>query len=413
MRRAVMGVVIPLALLVLVLVRGVVAQDAPDYGEYGLIQAQELDLYAGPARTAAHLAPDGTKLAHISGTTVCLFVLEGSSWAEDRCFELERDLFSGGPEDMRWSPDGRYLTLPTFQTALQFFSDTDILVLDTEDGALLNLTDDGFDGSLLGEIEGHLDLSPRWLDEDTLIFIRYSRDPLATADADFSERLLPPALYTVDVPAEGETAEAALAVELPQTEVPIPAYLLAVDAERARAAYNEDSLPVGEGMSVWQTDLADGNGPARLANAPAQTGILALEYAADGQYVLMLSTDHRSLGSRLNALAVSAETGDAIAIDPRFPVLTEQADAESPAIVGAGWSPTGSALAYLVRDRGNPDASGLYIASAPGQPGQLILPGDFYGTTCCQRMPIVWDQNDLIMIGRGAEPGVLLVQVGS
>jgi hypothetical protein len=89
------------------------------------------------------------------------------------------------------------------------------------------------------------------------------------------------------------------------------------------------------------------------------------------------------------------------------------ANEPGPAIVGAGWSPTGSALAYLVRDEANPEAAGLYITRQPGEPGRLILAGDFYGTTCCQRMPIGWAQNDVIMIGRGAEPGVLLVQVGS
>lgn len=80
--------------------------------------------------------------------------------------------------------------------------------------------------------------------------------------------------------------------------------------------------------------------------------------------------------------------------------------------MGAGWSPEGSAVAYVVRSVRDPAQSGLYITDTPGKPGRLIMQGDFYGTTCCQRMPIAWAANDVLMLGRGSAPGVLLVQLG-
>ncbi|MBK8024255.1 MAG: hypothetical protein IPK19_23175 [Chloroflexi bacterium] len=80
--------------------------------------------------------------------------------------------------------------------------------------------------------------------------------------------------------------------------------------------------------------------------------------------------------------------------------------------MGAGWVAGRVRLVYAVRDRSTTAKSGLYLTAAPGKPGKMILQGRYYGTTCCQRMPIQWVANDLIMIGRGGESGVLLVQVG-
>jgi hypothetical protein len=395
-------------LCALVAVSAVGAQDRADEAPYRLIGVQELDLFAGPARTAAHLAPDGTTFAHLAGNEVCLYALANDQWAQTRCFELAYGEITD-PEDMRWSPDGRYLTLPTFD-ALIFFRDSDIRVLDTEDGKLINLTDDGFDDSLMGDYQGNLDLAPRWLDDDTLLFIRYGTNADAPAEASFSERLQPTALYTVDVPASGAPAPPAFVATI-AADFSVPTYLLSVDRAQARAAYNVDIPREGEGHSIWQTGLDGAEPPALLADAPEGMAIIAFEYAADGGTVMVSLSDAAAFA--LTVQLVAAETGEAVTLNP---ALTTASDAQDkpvePQLNGAGWSPTGLAIAYVMRDVANPEASGLYIASAPGEPGQLILAGNLYGTTCCQRVPITWAANDTIMIGRGGEPGVLLVRVG-
>lgn len=383
------------------------AQDAPDYGHYRLIDVQELDLFAGPGRTAAHLAPDGVQFAHANGGELCIYNRSTGPWAQDRCFALPPELLTD-PEDMRWSPEGRYLTLPTYE-ALRYFRDSDIRVLDTVDGAVMNLTDDGIDTSLLGDYRGNLDLAPRWLDDDTLLFVRYATNANAPADAGLSERMQPAALYSVDVPAAGAPAPPEPVAEI-AAGFSVPTYLLAVDRPNARVAYNVDIPGSAQGQSLWQIGLDDGDAPALLVDLPRNKFLITIDYAADGRTLMVFRVD--AVTFALNVELVATETSEVTTLDPANVTNSNPQPSDEAQIVGAGWSPTGSAIAYVVRDRVNPDASGLYIASAPDQPGQLILPGEFSGTTCCQRMPIDWAQNDIIMIGRGSEAGVLLVQVG-
>ncbi|MBK8024257.1 MAG: hypothetical protein IPK19_23185 [Chloroflexi bacterium] len=106
------------------------AQDQPDYRQYEILDVVELDLYAAPGDTAAYLAPDGTQFAHIDDDRVCLYTQDGGQWVEDHCLEFDEDVDIGSPEEMLWSPDGRFLRLSTFREAFVYFRDSDIRVLD-------------------------------------------------------------------------------------------------------------------------------------------------------------------------------------------------------------------------------------------------------------------------------------------
>ncbi|MBL8146896.1 MAG: hypothetical protein JNL34_10970, partial [Anaerolineae bacterium] len=215
--------------------------------------------------------------------------------------------------------------------------------------------------------------------------------------------LLPGAIDQIDLPSGGVANSAEPVVGLPGDNG-LQSYILAADPVSGRMAVNvdemDDSPPT---YAVWQA------GPEGEPFEPfASLGALPirhLAYSADGEWLMAI----QPLVSRQTEAAiplVSTVTGETVTLD-----LDSGGFAE-PRLMTAGWSPTGDALAYVVRDDGNPAASGLYIAPSPGEPGHLILPGEFYGTTCCMGMSIRWAANDVIMIGRGAQPGVLLVQVG-
>ncbi|MBK8023220.1 MAG: hypothetical protein IPK19_17785 [Chloroflexi bacterium] len=171
---------------------------------------------------------------------------------------------------------------------------------------------------------------------------------------------------------------------------------------------NVDLRDAGPDQGLWQIPFEKGEAE-QLNSIPSSRNVpIRLEYSADGRYLMTFEMEPRQSG--MTVRIATTVTGELIDIDPQFPVMTE--DMTAPYIMGAGWSPVGSGLVYAVRDPLDDSKSGLYLTAAPGKPGKMILQGRFYGTTCCQRMPIQWAVNDLIMIGRGGESGVLLVQVG-
>ncbi len=389
----------------LAFVVGAAAQDElPDYDQYRVLEVQELDLYAAPENTAVHLSPDGTQFAHFAGGAVCFYTREGDEWVEDRCFELDREVFAGSPEDVNWSPDGRHMTAPTFRRALLYVEDTDLQVLEASTGEAINLTDDGVDGDLLSKgAEGNLDLAPVWLDNDSLLFIRYAQAPESAADDSLLGHFLPGAVYRIDLSADGSASEAEFVMDL-SGDRRLLSYLLATEPESGRTAVNVDEMDESPfTYEVWQNG-PEGE-PFEWLASLGETPIRHLSYSADGDWLMAIQPEARTAAAAISLISVT--TGEVVTPD------LEMGDFVEPRLIIAGWAPTGNALAYIVRDDGNPDASGLYISPAPGEPGQLILPGEFYGTTCCMGMAIRWAANDVIAIGRGAESGVLLVQVGT
>ena len=84
-------------------------------------------------------------------------------------------------------------------------------------------------------------------------------------------------------------------------------------------------------------------------------------------------------------------------------------------LAGAAWAPTASAIAYLTNNRENDtNPGGLFIASAPGEPGRLLIGERFNPSTCCGNEPFVWASNNTMLLGRAedASTTVLYVQLG-
>jgi hypothetical protein len=377
-----------------------------DYAQYEVLDVQEFDLYAAPGRSAAHLAPDGTRFVHIQGEDMCVYRLVETVWTQAFCFVIDARALRDS-EEMFFSPDGRYLTLPTYAEALQMVLDTDVRVLDVETGQIINLTDDGWDNDFFDDAyNGFLDLAPRWIDDDTLAFIRYTElGP---------DRPTTLGLYTIDLPVDGAIPEPQRIIEIPLMSN-VQTYIMGSDLLRGRLAFNNDLRSESLLQGIWQVNV-DGS-DLRLVQPIRDYQLLPfhLEYAADGNYLLSFSAAISRVYTTTAMTVVSIEDGVGIDIDPRFPQAVSGAGEQTqpqPYIVGAGWSPSGSALVYAVRDVLEPENAGLYITTTPGEPGRMILEGDYYGTTCCQLKPIAWAPNDVILIGRGSAPGVLLVRVG-
>lgn len=371
----------------------------PDYGAYDLIDVQTFDLMAGPGRTGAFLAPTGMRFLHFSTDGACIYTLDDTgAFTLDTCYELEDEfnrLFAS--EEVSWSPDGRYITLPGFATAFQFFEDTDIHLLDTETGGVTTLTEDNFeDAWFFGAEEAQelmVDIVPQWQDDDTLFFLRYgAENPLVGVRI--------PSLMSIDL---GDDEAEQLGI-LPSTfAVATYTYDIAPDGETI--AYNIDARGDVSEQGIWQANL-NGRSPRRLymAETPAELP-MHLSYSADQAYLLVTNMVMEPNASA--AYVLDTATGRKIMIEE-----TETSGEATRAVIGVGWSPQGSALAYLVRDTLNPDESGLYITDQPGEPGRLILQGAFFPPTCCGRAPIQWASNNIIMLGSGGQRGVHLVQVG-
>jgi hypothetical protein len=386
--------------------------DTPDYASYRVIDVQEFEeLYAGSARSSAALAPSGDLFVNVTRDgELCVYLLE-ASWRRAGCRSLGSVRIDGN--GLLISPDGRWAVLPTFKDAVQFFRDTDIQVINLAAGAPINLTDDGYEGGTLFRSDvlprdANIDIAPVWLSDQQIAFLRYAADP---SGADEGRGILPASIYTIEITASGASSEAQELIALGFDPF-ITTYALTASRDGARLAFNRISRD--ENMGIWEVDSTSGERRQLLQidQAPAVPSFLS--YSADSRYLLFAASDPAFPAPTFRVLDV--ETGELIEIDPRFPQRSDPADASAsgaaPLISAAGWSPSGAALIYAVVSQANPELEGLYISPQPGEPGRMILEGRFYATTCCANTTLQWGANDVILVGRGAQPGLLLIQVG-
>src|SRR5690606_1072649 len=123
--------------------------------------------------------PDGEHILNIARDALCLYAFDGTLV---RCTNMDDAVGQRLDIDMEtpvWSPDGKYVAFAL--NALILYVDSDIWVFEVETGALNNLTDDNFDGGLplnqKDDVDGvFVDLSPAWLPDGRLSFIRHDLD---------------------------------------------------------------------------------------------------------------------------------------------------------------------------------------------------------------------------------------------
>jgi hypothetical protein len=143
-------------LLVLVLGFSAAAQSGDDPADYNFVGIQVFDL----PEVDMVISPDGKVgvASHpIHGDEICLYRFELTS-QEPLCL-AKPEGFLGRLGLMYWSPDSRYIAF--HEDFSLDGNDSDIWLLDTETLAIINLTDDGYEGAFLQE-NVPLDHLPMW-----------------------------------------------------------------------------------------------------------------------------------------------------------------------------------------------------------------------------------------------------------
>lgn len=341
------------------------------------------ELDTGTRGNLVLLSPDGERLAHIARRTLCLYTID---LQPEACVELdERSMPDIGT--MRWSPDGRYIAFSE-ETYIRLV-DSSIWLVDTLEADVFAVTEPSFARLPVGTEETWppIDLYPVWgPDDDTLYFIRWpaSDDP-PTA---------PLWLYRFD----GLDSDP---VEVAQLHEFGFATTTALDIVDDFVLFNV----------IFYSD-------------PQQLGLWAWTPDADSPEQVFPDSDDRSF-----SLSVSPDRDQVLVLGERFINATGENPLESPArlinlksgesrlidperfVRHGGWSPDGSAFAYIVFSRRGEEGNGLYITSEAGVPGELILPGDFYVAIAWGIHGLMWTENDTLLIGDMAENTARIIRL--
>ena len=168
-------------------------------------------------------------------------------------------------------------------------------------------------------------------------------------------------------------------------------YVLAVASDAMVLAYNTD------------TNMSDGISAANILNFDDETDTFVLPLADksespyelqlsyDGSYLLMVGRRSKIVNNVLNSREVMSF------------VRTDQVSTETNllngehTVVGAAFAPDSNAIAYITRDEENPETQGLYIASAPGEEGQLVLEGMFISPVNASYL-FYWAEGGIILL---------------
>lgn len=341
-----------------------------------------IDVLSGPANSGTYLAPDGEHFAALRGTSFCIY----AGTEQQNCIDLEASIGRIESETPRWSPDSRYLVFT--EDFFRFFDDPDIWVWDTVANTVTDLTDDGvYQLKLNGHTWKDIDVLPHWLPDGRILFLRYNR-----IDDEFAA----PDVYTIN--SDGSGLEQLGTIPSPD---PVAIYQIDVSADRIAFIY----FPAGASplTGVWISDLEGGN-LRQIMQTDRSKGVLpaSVDLSPDGRYVLVgLQSNFQPSSQPEDSLAqvINVASGELLLIDPNH------------FVAGAGWSPVGSALGYVVMDGTGSEANGLYVTGIPGEPGDLLLPGDFAPTTSRGQQGIGWGANNTVLLARRSESDTLLVHL--
>ncbi len=385
-------------LLILLLALPVLAQDDVTPLDPDTLTARELirlPLLSAPARTSAHLAPDGERLMHVRGTTFCLYALIGvqigcsdmveQGVTDNRGLNIEADSIS-------WSPDGEYMAFTT--DVWRLLRDSDIWVLDVNSGRFHNMTDDGYDGRV-GFGDGiperaTIDTTPTWMPDGRLSFARHA----PTADG------VPPSLWTIS-PTGGMPEKMSDFETVPDHFSII--YGMEWSPDGSTLAYIVDSRD-NPFAGVWLYDpLEDHHRPLRYIPEGVQ-GYLRVSYSPDGQNLLLL--DYRRDTYRASGSRPTEETGYTV-VNIESGEVHELLSAL--AVTSAGWLPAGGLVYSSPTIAG--DTGGLFVTADVSAPGRKVLdfpevdgsPFPFFAPTSLQVAPLFVSPNGRLLLATAGE----------
>jgi Tol biopolymer transport system component len=356
-----------------------------DWSNVALVGTTAIDRVAGPANTGAYLAPDGKKFAYLERNTLCVY--EGET--QGNCVDLDDQVRGLDSESIRWSPDSRYLTFN--ENFFVMFVDSDIWVWDTVENKLTDLTDDGTDEvGVLQDTWTGVDLAGDWTDDGRILFLRYSRS---------DGQHMPANIFTVTLDGEEEQL-GTIQLSDPFND-PLSVYSLKVEGEQLVYVHAANREMPDDG--IWISNL-DGSNARQIVHLPRERLPFAVDLSPDGRYVLVISYPPNDLKYTVDtsvAYLVEVESGEIIPIDPKQFVS------------GAGWAPEGSGLIYLTFNPLETEREGaVYVATTPGEAGNMILDGRYAVPTSRWRQTLMWGANDTVLLA--SSPGqnsIVLLQL--
>lgn len=353
-------------------------QPAIDPAQVQVAGQSELDLLAGPGQTGAYLAPDGVHVAHLERRQLCIY----AGAQQERCIQFG-DMPLIDAETIRWSPDSRYLALT--EEFFRTFNDPDIWVIDTSDGSFRDLTADTIGRIDIGADtwKQNIDVLPQWLSDNRILFLRYNR---------LQGSVRSPAVFTI-APDGSDLQQLGVL----QVSDPFAVYSLELQGDRLIYGYLASAATPNDG--VWISDL-DGGNTRQLIHTERDHQPVSVDLSPDGRYVLVGVPGMTFTNQPEDSLVflVDVEQGAAQLIDPERYVMS------------AGWAPTGATLIYSVYDPIRTELSGVFVGT-PGGSGRVLLSGRYLAATPNLRQGITWTANNVVLLSRSPDSGIVLVQL--
>lgn len=340
------------------------------------------------------LSPDGTMYAVAIGSAA-LCVFDAATLAQIACSPLDA-LDSGLRfDDIVWSPDSTRLAFA--ERGFVFGTDGDLWVMDARSGQLANITDDGYQGSILPLDDARknatyfVDVAPAWTPDSQ--FITFSRSGFV--DGERTGNVI------AQVPAAGGEAETLATVS---TTEPGVVYFRTGWSPDGQIFYfslaHIDSDDPENG--IWTYDRASGQ-TAQFATADdPELGPLALMQVSPA-------------GDRLLAwypqayarFSTDAELFRLVDIADGSLTLLPQPETATPLVTPrtvAGFSPDGQALLQLVRPR---DAESQLWVTDLATGTQTMLLDELEDATIEPGLTPTWGANGNAAIGQGIGFGYL------
>jgi hypothetical protein len=202
-------------------------------------------------------------------------------------------------------------------------------------------------------------------------------------------------LYTIS--AAGGAATEAGGLNSP----PFATYALAWSPDEQQVAYNIGQNRNATDNGVWLADANGQNARQLVAAATLQEVASAVEFSADGRYVLSyrLAGEFPADWSRTYSRVVPVAGGAAA-----------QADLDNRG-QWPTWAPAGAGLAYILRLPEAPEKEGLYLAAGPREEGKQVYQGTFSGPTG-QYQTLIWAGNNTILVLRQPDLKFVLLHLG-
>lgn len=378
-----------------------------------VIDQRPIDL--GEDVLPAQLSPDGRWIAGWDLERLCFY--EVVSLDAVSCVEYDDprlNAFTSGVtidvDWISWSSDGSRVAF-TENVRSGRVPESDILVLDVESGVLVNLTDDGVGGALVGGLDAShagIDFSPTWSpDGESVAFARSTatqvgdevsfvgtsilRVPASGGEPEMIAQVAdqPLAIFGMEWAPNGAgivyAAVDGSAATLEVVDVATGAIRRVIDSKRI-----EDELRISQNSDVgFVLDMT-------LLNVSAQGMALvgATFVTVNGQ---------GEIEGVVETVLVDLELGTVSILRSRL-VHDESSPAIPPYLVT--FSPDGTHLLYTVRD---PELSGALVSQEIGWSGQLLLTDIEADGFNPYRWGFTWATNDTVLL-----PGEeLLVRLAS